>query len=113
MGGSVMMVVSGIVFFFTSNYYLLLFAAIIGIVTPGAHEVGPFRALQVSHAVRILFRCLFVAGSNPRTTLTLRKPSGYLRVVRRQLNFWYGCRPLHRRLGYMACSKSQSRYRLA
>lgn len=53
MGGSVMMVMAGIMFFLTSNYYLLLFAAIIGIVTPGAHEVGPFRALQVSHLKRI------------------------------------------------------------
>lgn len=47
MGGSCMMVMAGIVFFFSSNYYVLLFAAIIGIITPGAHEVGPFRALQV------------------------------------------------------------------
>lgn len=48
MAGSLMMTVAGMVFYLSSNYYLLLFAAIIGIITPGAHEVGPFRALQVS-----------------------------------------------------------------
>ena len=49
MAGSSMMVVAGLVFYLSTNYYLLLFAAIIGIITPGAHEVGPFRALQVRH----------------------------------------------------------------
>ena len=45
--GSSMMVLAGTTFALTSNYWLLLSAAIIGIITPGAHEVGPFRALQV------------------------------------------------------------------
>ena len=46
--GSCMMVLAGTAFAVSSNYYLLLGAAIVGIITPGAHEVGPFRALQVS-----------------------------------------------------------------
>lgn len=45
--GSVLMIFSGIVFGTTTNYYVLLFAAIVGVITPGAHEVGPFRAVQV------------------------------------------------------------------
>jgi hypothetical protein len=49
MAGSSMMVAAGLVFYLSTNYYLLLFAAIIGIITPGAHEVGPFRALQVGN----------------------------------------------------------------
>ncbi|KAK6383044.1 hypothetical protein LTS17_003714 [Exophiala oligosperma] len=46
MVGSLLMVVSGTVFALTENYYLLLFAAIVGVICPGAHEVGPFRALE-------------------------------------------------------------------
>lgn len=45
--GSSLMIFSGTVFAFTKNYWLLLFAAVIGVITPGAHEVGPFRAVQV------------------------------------------------------------------
>lgn len=45
--GSSLMVFSGTVFAFSRNYWLLLFAAIVGVITPGAHEVGPFRAVQV------------------------------------------------------------------
>lgn len=48
MVGSLLMVASGTIFALTKNYYLLLFAAIVGVVCPGAHEVGPFRALEVS-----------------------------------------------------------------
>ena len=47
MVGCVMMTLAGTVFFLTKNYYLLLFAAIFGVISPGAHEVGPFRAVQV------------------------------------------------------------------
>ena len=46
--GSLLMALAGSVFAFTRNYYLLLFAAIIGVISPGAHEMGPFRAVQVS-----------------------------------------------------------------
>ena len=48
--GSSLMVFSGTTFALTRNYYLLLFAAIVGVITPGAHEVGPFRAVQVGSA---------------------------------------------------------------
>lgn len=46
--GSFLMVFAGSVFFWTSNYVALLVAAIVGVITPGAHEVGPFRAVEVS-----------------------------------------------------------------
>jgi MFS family permease len=45
--GSLSMGIAGLVFAFTDNYYLLLIAAIIGVISPGAHEIGPFRAVQV------------------------------------------------------------------
>ncbi len=57
MGGSLMMMGAGILFYLSTNYYLLLFAAIIGIITPGAHEVGPFRALQVRLHTEAIQKC--------------------------------------------------------
>ena len=45
--GSLLMTLAGAVFAFTKNYYLLLLAAIVGVISPGAHEVGPFRAVEV------------------------------------------------------------------
>jgi MFS family permease len=45
--GSLLMTLAGTVFTFTKNYYVLLFAAIVGVISPGAHEVGPFRAVEV------------------------------------------------------------------
>ena len=46
--GSLLMTMAGTVFAFTKNYWALLFAAVIGVISPGAHEVGPFRAVQES-----------------------------------------------------------------
>jgi MFS family permease len=45
--GSLLMTMAGTVFALSKNYYLLLLAAIFGVITPGAHEVGPFRAVEV------------------------------------------------------------------
>ncbi len=45
--GSLLMTLAGTVFASTKNYYLLLGAAIVGVISPGAHEVGPFRAVEV------------------------------------------------------------------
>ena len=47
LAGSLLMVLSGTTFAFSKNYYVLLFAAIVGVISPGAHEVGPFRAIEV------------------------------------------------------------------
>lgn len=46
--GSLLMTLAGTVFASTKNYYWLLFSAVIGVISPGAHEVGPFRAVQES-----------------------------------------------------------------
>ncbi|EMC97993.1 hypothetical protein BAUCODRAFT_104938 [Baudoinia panamericana UAMH 10762] len=46
--GSLLMAFAGTVFALTKNYYLLLLAAIVGVISPGAHEVGPFRAVEES-----------------------------------------------------------------
>jgi len=56
MVGSLLMAFSGAVFALTKNWYLLLFAAIVGVITPGAHEVGPFRAVEVSQRYRFQLR---------------------------------------------------------
>jgi MFS family permease len=45
--GSLLMALADTVFASTKNYYILLFAAIVGVISPGAHEVGPFRAVGV------------------------------------------------------------------
>ncbi|EXJ70679.1 uncharacterized protein A1O5_05669 [Cladophialophora psammophila CBS 110553] len=44
--GSLLMSLAGTVFALSKNYYLLLLAAIVGVLSPGAHEVGPFRAVE-------------------------------------------------------------------
>lgn len=45
--GSILMAATGVVFALSKQYWLLLLAAVIGVLTPGAHEVGPFRAVEV------------------------------------------------------------------
>jgi MFS family permease len=45
--GSALMMCSGTIFAFSKNYWVLLIAAIFGVISPGAHEVGPFRAVEV------------------------------------------------------------------
>lgn len=50
MTGSLLMTLAGAVFASTKNYYILLFAAVIGVISPGANEVGPFRAVEVCHS---------------------------------------------------------------
>lgn len=45
--GSLLMAMAGLVFALTKMYWLLLLAAIIGVISPGAYEVGPFRAVEV------------------------------------------------------------------
>jgi MFS family permease len=39
--GSIFMMAAGVVFALTTNYYILLIAAILGVISPGAHEIGP------------------------------------------------------------------------
>ena len=53
MTGSLLMTLAGTVFAFSKNYYLLLFAATVGVISPGAHEVGPFRAVEVGSLLQL------------------------------------------------------------
>lgn len=46
--GSLMMAFTGIVFAFTDNFALLLLAAIVGVVSPGGQDLGPFKAVEES-----------------------------------------------------------------
>lgn len=42
------MVVSGAAFAISENYWVLLGAAVVGVISPGGNEIGPFRAVEES-----------------------------------------------------------------
>lgn len=44
----VLMTATGLAFVFFNNYYVLVVAAVVGILTPGGGEVGPFRSIEQS-----------------------------------------------------------------
>ncbi|KAK5703298.1 hypothetical protein LTR97_004247 [Elasticomyces elasticus] len=46
--GAVSMTASGLVFALSGNYWVLLTAAIVGVVSPSATEVGPFKTIEES-----------------------------------------------------------------
>ncbi|EKD19770.1 uncharacterized protein L3040_001884 [Drepanopeziza brunnea f. sp. 'multigermtubi'] len=48
LGGSVMMVASGVVFACFENYWLLLLAAVVGVISVTGGDFGPFRAIEES-----------------------------------------------------------------
>ncbi|KAJ7057743.1 MFS transporter [Mycena amicta] len=48
LGGSLLMVASGLVFAASQTYIVLLLAAMVGVITPSGNEVGPFRAVEES-----------------------------------------------------------------
>lgn len=47
-GGSVMMILSGIAFAFFENFWILLFAAVVGVLSISGGDTGPFRAIEES-----------------------------------------------------------------
>ena len=44
--GAALMLFAGIVFAFTANYLLLVIAAIIGVISPGGNDIGPFMPIE-------------------------------------------------------------------
>lgn len=46
LGGSVLMVITGLIFSLAENFWLLLFAAVVGIVSVSGGDFGPFRAIE-------------------------------------------------------------------
>src|SRR5512142_952974 len=44
--GALLMLGAGVVFAFTSNLILLALAAIIGVISPGGNEIGPFLSIE-------------------------------------------------------------------
>ena len=46
MGGSIMMILSGIVFAVFENFWILLFAAIFGVISVTGGDFGPFRSIE-------------------------------------------------------------------
>ncbi|KAJ6613853.1 MFS transporter [Mycena sp. CBHHK59/15] len=48
LGGSLLMVASGLVFASSQTYIVLLLAAMVGVITPSGNEIGPFRPIEES-----------------------------------------------------------------
>ncbi|KAJ6558380.1 MFS transporter [Mycena capillaripes] len=48
LGGSLLMVASGLVFASSQTYVVLLLAAMVGVITPSGNEIGPFRPIEES-----------------------------------------------------------------
>lgn len=46
MGGSVLMISTGLCFAFFENFWILLFAAIVGVVSVMGGDFGPFRSIE-------------------------------------------------------------------
>ncbi|KAI5458288.1 major facilitator superfamily domain-containing protein [Mariannaea sp. PMI_226] len=46
--GGLLMAISGSVFFIFENFWILLFAAVVGVVSAGGGDFGPFRAIEES-----------------------------------------------------------------
>lgn len=46
LGGSILMVVTGLIFAVAENFWLLLLAAVVGIVSVTGGDFGPFRAIE-------------------------------------------------------------------
>ena len=44
--GASLMLFAGIIFAFTANYLLLVIAAIIGVISPGGNDIGPFMPIE-------------------------------------------------------------------
>jgi len=52
--GAVLMLLAGIVFAWTPNFHVLLIAAIIGVLSPSGHEVGPFLSIEQASLSQIV-----------------------------------------------------------
>ncbi|KAF2710983.1 para-aminobenzoate synthase [Pleomassaria siparia CBS 279.74] len=52
--GAAMMTISGAVFATTNDYAALLAAAIVGVISPGGNEIGPFRAVEESTLAHLM-----------------------------------------------------------
>jgi predicted MFS family arabinose efflux permease len=46
LGGSVLMMFSGMIFAISENYWLLLFAAVVGVISVTGGDFGPFRSIE-------------------------------------------------------------------
>ena len=46
MVGALLMSFAGLVFVATGNFFLLMLAAVIGVISPSGHEIGPFLSIE-------------------------------------------------------------------
>ncbi|KPI44892.1 uncharacterized protein AB675_2694 [Cyphellophora attinorum] len=54
--GAVLMTMSGVVFALASNYWILLAAAVLGVLSPSATEVGPFKTIEEGALFNVVIR---------------------------------------------------------
>ncbi|TAQ90555.1 hypothetical protein B7494_g1109 [Chlorociboria aeruginascens] len=54
MMGALLMVGSGVVFALSGDFWVLLVAAILGVISPGGNEIGPFRAIEESTLAQLI-----------------------------------------------------------
>ena len=52
--GALLMAAAGTGFVLTKNYYLLLAAAIIGVISPGGNEIGPFLSVEQAGITQLI-----------------------------------------------------------
>ena len=52
--GSILMAGAGLVFIWTRNYIVLILAAIVGVMSPGDKDIGPFLAVEQSSLTQLL-----------------------------------------------------------
>ncbi|KAF2664079.1 MFS general substrate transporter [Microthyrium microscopicum] len=48
LGGSILMILSGMIFALFENFWILLFAAVVGVISVSGGDFGPFRAIEES-----------------------------------------------------------------
>lgn len=52
--GSLLMAGAGIGFVLTRNYFLLMIAAIVGVISPGGNEIGPFLSVEQASLTQLI-----------------------------------------------------------
>ena len=52
--GALLMAGAGIGFVLTRNYLLLMIAAIVGVISPGGHEIGPFLSVEQASLTQLI-----------------------------------------------------------
>ncbi|KAJ7351538.1 MFS transporter [Mycena albidolilacea] len=98
LGGSLLMVASGLVFASSQTYIVLLLAAMVGVITPSGNEVGPFRAIEESILAQLTER------DNRSTIFAWHFTLSGLAIALGNLSGGWITRALQQHLGWTAMS---------